>query len=107
MGAIRDLQAQKEDLEIQLHRMSIQVQNSVREKELYQQQIELMQTKITESNQKQYFEVLKQRAALEGQLEMIKQEWENSVYEKSQVQTKLYQALKDSQTHQAATHKAK
>ncbi|CAL4070312.1 unnamed protein product, partial [Meganyctiphanes norvegica] len=104
---IRDLQAQKEDLEIHLHRMSIQVQNSVREKELYQQQIELMQTKITETNQKQYFEVLKQRAALEGQLEMIKQELENSVYEKSQVQTKLNQALKDSQSNQAATMKAK
>lgn len=105
--AIRDLQAQKEDLEIQLHRMAIQVQNSVREKELYQQQLELMQTKITETNQKQYFEVLKQRAALEGQLEMIKQELENSVYEKSQVVIKLNQALKDSQSNQAHAQKAK
>ncbi|KAK7075944.1 hypothetical protein SK128_012697 [Halocaridina rubra] len=91
---LRDVNAQKEDLEIQLHRLSIQVQNAVREKELYQQQLELMNTKITETNQKQYFEVLKQRANLEGQLEMLKQELENSVYEKNQLLTKVSENAK-------------
>ncbi|XP_076039587.1 uncharacterized protein LOC143024610 isoform X2 [Oratosquilla oratoria] len=95
---IKELQVQKEDLEIQLHRLSIQVQNAVREKEVFQQQVEIMQTKITETNQKQYFEVLKQRANLEGQLEMLKQELENSVYEKTQLQTKLNKAVSDTQT---------
>ncbi|XP_042880601.1 golgin subfamily B member 1-like isoform X2 [Penaeus japonicus] len=104
---IRDLQAQKEDLEIQLHRLSIQVQNAVREKELYQQQLELMQTKITETNQKQYFEVLKQRANLEGQLEMLKQELENTVYEKNQLQSKISEALKESETNKDAATAAK
>lgn len=104
---IRDLQAQKEDLEIQLHRLSIQVQNAVREKELYQQQLELMQTKITETNQKQYFEVLKQRANLEGQLEMLKQELENTVYEKNQLQSKISEALKESEASKDAAVVAK
>lgn len=104
---IRDLQAQKEDLEIQLHRLSIQVQNAVREKELYQQQLELMQTKITETNQKQYFEVLKQRANLEGQLEMLKQELENTVYEKNQLQSKISEAVKESEASKDAATTAK
>ncbi|XP_069182477.1 putative leucine-rich repeat-containing protein DDB_G0290503 isoform X1 [Procambarus clarkii] len=104
---IRDLQAQKEDLEIQLHRFSIQVQNAVREKELYQQQLELMQTKVTETNQKQYFEVLKHRANLEGQLELLKQEFENSVYEKSQLQTKLSNTLKECEVCKSLATSAK
>ncbi|XP_068241897.1 golgin subfamily A member 3-like isoform X1 [Palaemon carinicauda] len=104
---IRDLHAQKEDLEIQLHRLSIQVQNAVREKELYQQQLELMNTKITETNQKQYFEVLKQRANLEGQLEMLKQELENSVYEKSQLQAKVTNSLKEVETSKTVVAAAK
>ncbi|XP_066940416.1 early endosome antigen 1-like [Macrobrachium rosenbergii] len=104
---IRDLHAQKEDLEIQLHRLSIQVQNAVREKELYQQQLELMNTKITETNQKQYFEVLKQRANVEGQLEMLKQELENSVYEKSQLQAKVTDSLKEVETSKSIAAAAK
>ncbi|KAK8753924.1 hypothetical protein OTU49_002387 [Cherax quadricarinatus] len=104
---IRDLQAQKEDLEIQLHRLSIQVQNAVREKELYQQQLELMQTKVTETNQKQYFEVLKQRANLEGQLELLKQELENSVYEKNQLQTKVSDILKECEASKSLAVSAK
>ncbi|KAK3875248.1 hypothetical protein Pcinc_019848 [Petrolisthes cinctipes] len=103
----RDLQAQKEDLEIQLHRLSIQVQNAVREKELYQQQLELMQTKVTETNQKQYFEVLKQRANLEGQLEMLKQELENSVYEKNKLQTKILESQKECEASKTMADLAK
>ncbi|XP_042222159.1 GRIP and coiled-coil domain-containing protein 2-like isoform X2 [Homarus americanus] len=104
---IRDLQAQKEDLEIQLHRLSIQVQNAVREKELYQQQLELMQTKVTETNQKQYFEVLKQRANLEGQLELLKQELENSVYEKNQLQSKVADSIKECEVSRSFAASAK
>ncbi|XP_071524212.1 uncharacterized protein [Panulirus ornatus] len=104
---IRDLQAQKEDLEIQLHRLSIQVQNAVREKELYQQQLELMQTKVTETNQKQYFEVLKQRANLEGQLEMLKQELENTVYEKNQLQSKFTDFVKEFEESKSSAVSAK
>ncbi|RXG73333.1 Golgin subfamily A member 3 [Armadillidium vulgare] len=90
---IRSLNSQKEDLEIQVHRLSVQLQNSVREKEVCQEQLDILQTKLNEKKQQEYFELMKDKVSLQGQNDALRQELKHYSLASADLDTKYRQSL--------------
>lgn len=86
---IKSLQSSKDDLEIQVHRFSTQLQNVTREKEVCQEQLDIMLGKINERDQQEYFELQKEKANLQGQYEALKIEYQHCLLNSEQSVTNL------------------
>jgi chromosome segregation ATPase len=64
----------KENVDMQIHRLTIQLQNAVEEKEKYRIEALAMESRIGLQWQEKYQEVLRQKAHLEGRLETVQTE---------------------------------
>lgn len=69
-SAVNDLTTQKEDLEIQVHRLGAQLHNVIKEKDSYQVELEKIKTEVKEHNDRALFELMKNKADLEGKLDV-------------------------------------
>lgn len=67
-STVKDLTTQKEDLEIKVHRLTAQLHIVIKEKDDYQQELEVLKTETAEVNDKKMFELMKEKAALEAKL---------------------------------------
>lgn len=64
----------KENVDMQIHRLAVQLQNALEEKEKYKIEALAMETRIALQWQEKYQEVLRQKAHLEGRLETVQAE---------------------------------
>ncbi|KAF0289552.1 Golgin subfamily A member 3 [Amphibalanus amphitrite] len=67
---------EQQQLQLQVHRLQLQLQHASQERQLYRQQLEALQGQLSGGGQRQQLEVQRQKARLEGVLEMTRAELE-------------------------------
>ncbi|XP_069701838.1 golgin subfamily A member 3-like isoform X2 [Periplaneta americana] len=75
----------KENVEIQIYRLSVQLQNALAEKEKYRIAALAAETKVALEWEEKYQEALRQKAHMEGQLETVQSEMTTLVSEQKEV----------------------
>ena len=76
---------QQQQLQLQVHRLQLQLQHASQERQLYRQQLEALQGQLSGGGQRQQLEVQRQKARLEGVLEMTRAELEEAGAERAEL----------------------